>query len=99
MKILVTDRTDFTPKEITKLGVGQVAHIKDGAPWPRWLAELGLDTYGLHELPDPVPPAVEITPEIEPTPYADLLAALVAQKVITQTKAKAISTILADNGG
>ena len=86
MKILVTDRADFTPKEITKLGVDQVAHIKDGDPWPRWLAELGIKTFGQHDVADPEPATA-------PPPPIDPLAEMVAVGTITDREAEIIRAL------
>lgn len=59
-KILVTDAPmpidDVTLAAAHGAGAGQIVHVDGG--FPDWLTALGIDTPGVHDIPDPPNPLV-----------------------------------------
>lgn len=90
MKIFVTDRTNFAPDEVVKLGVDQIAHISTSDPWPRWLTELGITKPGLHVLDDPKPAAPEMAIDPKEQARAEIIAAFQDAGVIDEQQAQAV---------
>ncbi len=86
MKIYVTDQPMPASADVLAAGEGcEIHHVREGDVWPRRLQELGIDTLGLHELPDPEP-----APVPEPLePLDEMLAA----GTITEREAEIIRAL------